>query len=357
MTDERDAPIIQRVGIKVLGIETSCDETAAAVVEDGRWVLSNIVASQVELHSRYGGIVPEVASRQHVIEIAPIIARAMEDASVSLEELDAVAVTSGPGLAGSLLVGANFAKALAFSLGKPLLGINHLEGHIYAAWLHSGEGGAEADPERSPGFPLVCLIASGGHTDLVLMEAHGSYRLLGRTRDDAAGEAFDKAARILGLGFPGGPEIQRVAVGAQGDERLPRAWLKDTHDFSFSGVKTALLHMAQDRGVYPPSGEMEHGVREMAAAFQESLVDVMVTKALDAANVWAARGIVLGGGVAANARLRSRMLEEAEIPALIPPPVLCTDNGAMIAASGYFRFTAGHRDTLDMDVDPSLSLG
>ncbi len=347
--------------MRILGIETSCDETAVAVVEDGRRLLSNIIASQVDIHSRYGGVVPEVASRQHVIEIMPTVTQAMEDAGVGFGDLDAIAVTHGPGLAGSLLVGVNFAKALAFSLGIPLLGINHLEGHIYAAWLPSSSGDVGIDPERETGFPHVCLIASGGHTDLVFMEGHGMYRLLGRTRDDAAGEAFDKAARILGLGFPGGPEIQRVSRGADGSESLPRAWLKDTQDFSFSGVKTALLHKAQNRGVYPQSGElgedeMEREVREMAAAFQESLVDVMVSKTLQAADRWGARGIILGGGVTANALLRERMLRESRLPALIPPPVLCTDNGAMIAACGYYHFTRGLADTLNLDVDPSLSL-
>ena len=346
------------MAVKILGIETSCDETAASVVRDGRRVLSNVIASQVELHSQYGGVVPELASRQHVTQMAPTVTQAMEEAAMRLDQLDAVAVTYGPGLAGSLLVGLNIAKALAFSLGIPLLGTNHLEGHIYAAWLIEDA----PDPSVEPGFPLMCLIASGGHTDLVLMEGHGSYRLLGRTRDDAAGEAFDKAARILGLGFPGGPEIQRVSQGAQVKERLPRAWLKDTHDFSFSGLKTALLHRAQDRGVYPPPGELEQveldrQVAEMGAAFQESVVDVIVHKTLEAAELVGAKGIVLGGGVTANSLLRRRMSEESHLPVLIPPPVLCTDNGAMIAACGYHLYTRGDRSALDLDVDPSLLLG
>ena len=346
--------------MKILGIETSCDETAASVVEDGRKVLSNIIASQVDIHARYGGVVPEVASRQHVIHMAPTVAEALEVGGVTMKELDAVAVTYGPGLAGSLLVGLNFAKALAFSLGIPLLCMNHLEGHIYSAWLRRDGDGAP-DPEREPGFPFLCLIASGGHTDLVQMEAHGRYRLLGRTRDDAAGEAFDKAARILGLGFPGGPEIQRVSGGALGKEALPRAWLKDSHDFSFSGVKTALLHKAQDRGIYPPPGElegadMEREVREMASAFQDSVVDVMVSKTLEAAEKQGARGIILGGGVTANALLRERMVQQSGLPVLIPPPILCTDNGAMMAACGYQHLIRGHSSTFDLDVDPSLSL-
>ena len=348
------------MAVKILGIETSCDETAVAVVEDGRRIRSNIVASQVALHSQYGGIVPEVASRQHLVQIAPTITRSLEEAGIALHELDAVAVTFGPGLAGSLLVGVNAAKALAFSLAVPFLGINHIEGHIYSAWLVTEPDTAAVDPQIEPGFPIVCLIASGGHTDLVLMVGHGAYKLLGRTRDDAAGEAFDKAARILGLGFPGGPEIQRVSEGVQAKEPLPRAWLKDTHDFSFSGVKTALLHRAQAGGVYPPGDlqqrDMAQTVGRMAADFQESLVDVMVRKTLDAAEKWGARGIILGGGVTANALLRERMLEQSPVPTVIPPPSLCTDNGSMIAACGYYQYMSGRRDSLDIDVDPALSL-
>ncbi len=348
------------VGMKILGIETSCDETTASVVEDGRRLLSNVIASQVEIHSQYGGVVPEVASRQHVIHIAPTVTRALDDAGVSFEDLDAVAVTYGPGLAGALLVGVNFAKSLSLSLGVPFLGVNHLEGHIYSAWLHPRDAGPVDDPAESPGFPLVCLIASGGHTDLVLMEGHGVYHLLGRTRDDAAGEAFDKAARILGLGFPGGPEIQRVSAGASGEETLPRAWLKGSQDFSFSGVKTALLHMAQAGGIYPdpdsvPRDRLERAVREMSAAFQESVVDVMVRKTLEAAEKWSARGIILGGGVTANALLRERVSSTAPVPALIPPPVLCTDNGAMIAACARFQLELRGEDPPDIDVDPGLS--
>jgi len=234
------------MAIKILGIETSCDETAAGVVEDGRNLLSNVISSQADLHSVYGGVVPEIASRQHVRDLVPVLEQAASNSGLGLEDMDAIAVTFGPGLAGSLITGVNAAKAIAYSLGIPLIGVNHLEGHIYASWLGRG------DPKDDPGFPLACLVASGGHTDLLLMEGHGRYKLVGRTRDDAAGEAFDKAARILGLGFPGGPEIQRVSDGATGEEKLPRAWMRGTLDFSFSGVKTALLHLAQARGIYPP---------------------------------------------------------------------------------------------------------
>ncbi|HIN05909.1 MAG TPA: tRNA (adenosine(37)-N6)-threonylcarbamoyltransferase complex transferase subunit TsaD, partial [Dehalococcoidia bacterium] len=240
--------------MNILGIETSCDETAIAVVSDGKRMLSNIIASQVDLHSQYGGVVPEVASRQHVRDVVPVLEQAVDSSGLKMKDLDVISVTYGPGLAGSLITGLNAAKAISFSLGIPLIGVNHLEGHIYASWLNTGlnTGLDNPDPSQDPGFPLACLIASGGHTDLLLMEGHGDYRLLGRTRDDAAGEAFDKAARILGLGFPGGPEIQRVSHGVTSTERLPRAWMGDTLDFSFSGIKTALLHMAQAKGIYPP---------------------------------------------------------------------------------------------------------
>ena len=347
--------------MKILGIETSCDETAVGIVEDGRLLQANVISSQVELHAQYGGVVPEVASRQHIRDMVPTLDKSLADAGISLEDVDVVAATFGPGLAGSLITGLNTAKALSFAMGVPLVGVNHLEGHIYASWLIQGMD----SPSESPGFPLACLIASGGHTDLILMEDHGIYKLVGRTRDDAAGEAFDKAARILGLGFPGGPEIQRVSQGASGTEfpALPRAWMKDTLDFSFSGVKTALLHLAQSRGVYPAgSGGLDqaqqaHLVQEMAAIFQESLVDVMVVKLIEMANQYRAKGIVLGGGVAANARLREVVAQRSTLPVIIPPPVLCTDNGAMIAACAYFQVQRGEQFGLELDIDPALPLG
>ena len=365
------------MGLKILGIETSCDETAVGVVEDGHRLLANVVSSQVELHSPYGGVVPEVASRQHIRDMAPAVERALADGGVGLSEIDVVAATYGPGLAGSLLTGLNTAKALAFSLGKPLVGVNHLEGHIYASWLTRER---ENSPADSPGFPLACLVASGGHTDLILMEEHGDYRLVGRTRDDAAGEAFDKAARILGLGFPGGPEIQRAAekLTVAGDEHsrhnhgealppLPRAWMRDTLDFSFSGVKTALLHLAQAQGVYPAQEEgsraegfrrdLDRLVPELAANFQESVVEVMVVKTLEMARRYGAKGIILGGGVTANARLRAEITAASSLPVIIPPPILCTDNGAMIAACAYFQYRRGEEFGLELDIDPALPLG
>ena len=345
------------MAIKILGIETSCDETAAAVVEDGRTLLSNVISSQADLHSVYGGVVPEVASRQHVRDLVPVLEKAAADSGLGLEEMDAIAVTFGPGLAGSLITGVNAAKAIAYSLGIPLIGVNHLEGHIYASWL------AQGDLEKDPGFPLACLVASGGHTDLLLMKGHGRYELVGRSRDDAAGEAFAKAARILGLGFPGGPEIQRVSEGATGEEKLPRAWMKDTLDFSFSGLKTALLHMAQERGIYPSPEEgvdqarQTRLVREMAAAFQESVVDVISSKVVEMAAKYQVKGLVLGGGVTANRRLREEIVQRSPLPVIVPPPVLCTDNGAMIAACGYFQYLRGEESALDLDVNPGLPLG
>ena len=347
-----------RMALTILGIETSCDETAAGVVEDGRVLRSNIISSQADLHSRYGGVVPEVASRQHVRDLTPVLEQAVQSCGLGLEDIDAVAVTYGPGLAGSLITGLNAAKALSFTLGVPLLGVNHLEAHIYASWL------TQANPADDPGFPIACLVASGGHTDLLLMEGHGDYRLVGRTRDDAAGEAFDKAARILGLGFPGGPEIQRVSGGATGEFSLPRAWMRDTHDFSFSGLKTALLHMAQDRGVYladsdesPQDTDTERVIRELAAAFQESVVDVISSKLVDMASKYGVKGLVLGGGVTANARLREEILQRSPLPVIIPPPVLCTDNGAMVAACAYYQYQRGEQWPLELDVDPGLPLG
>ncbi len=341
--------------MRILGIETSCDETAAAVIEDGRVILSNVVASQADIHARYGGIVPEVASRQHLLTIMPVVRSALETAQVELDSLDGIAVTYGPGLAGSLLVGVNAAKGLAVARGLPFVGINHLEGHIYAAWL---EG---RDPEASPGFPLICLITSGGHTDLVLMEGHGRFTLVGRTRDDAAGEAFDKAARVLGLGFPGGPAIQRVAATSAGTvEPFPRPYVRDALDFSFSGLKTSLVRRAEEKKLYPPPADGEAPkaeVASMAAAFQEAIVDSMVRKTLEAAETYHVRGVLLGGGVAANSLLRQEMARRSPVEVVIPRPALCTDNGAMIGAAAYFHLRNGARYQWDLDVVPYLRLG
>lgn len=332
--------------MNILGIESSCDETAAAVVKDGTRILSNVIASQVDIHARYGGVVPEVASRQHLIAAIPIIKRAMAEAEVTWGDLSGIAVTIGPGLAGSLLVGVNLAKAIALARGLPLVGIDHLEGHIYANWL--SENNSKAEP---PTFPLICLIVSGGHTDLVLIEGHGQYHLLGRTRDDAAGEAFDKVARILGLGYPGGPAIELVAKKANGVAyRLPRAWLKGSDDFSFSGVKTAVLRLvSSSTGPHPP-------VADVAASFQEAVVDVLVTKTIAAAKRHRVRQILLAGGVAANLSLRQLMTKRSPVPVTFPRLILCTDNAAMIAGCGYFKLVSGERANWELDVTPGLRL-
>lgn len=327
----------------ILGIETSCDETAAAVVKNGREIVSNVIASQAKIHESYGGVFPEIASRQHILHIVPVVDQTLTEAGLSLPEMGAVAVTYGPGLAGSLLVGVNMAKSLAMATGLPLIGVNHLEAHVYANWL---------DPEEQIVFPLVCLIASGGHTNLVLMTDHGHYEPLGQTLDDAAGEAFDKVARLLGLGYPGGPEIERAAKN--GDPTafdFPRAWMRGTHDFSFSGLKTAVLYMVRE---YDSADDLP--VADMAASFQAAVVEVLVEKTRLAAEESGARQVLLAGGVAANTLLRKQMTENIGIPVLCPSPIHCTDNAACVAAVGWFKLQAGERAGWDLDVLPSLRL-
>jgi N6-L-threonylcarbamoyladenine synthase len=326
--------------VHILGLETSCDETAAAVVEDGQRVLSNVIASQAEMHGRYGGVVPEVASRQHLEAILPVIDASLTEAGCRWADIDAIAVTSGPGLVGALLVGVNVAKAIAYAKGIPLIPVNHLEAHLYATWVSDKTG------HKPPPFPLLGMIVSGGHTDMILMQGHGDIRRLGRTLDDAAGEAFDKVARLLGLGFPGGPAIEEIAAGATVPNlRLPRAWLGNSDDVSFSGLKTAVLHVVRgEKGEPPP-------VAQTAAAFQESVVDVLATKAARAAEREGVKAVVLSGGVAANGELRRVLSERSPVPLHVPPPLLCTDNGVMVAACAYYRTkTSG----LDLDVSPSL---
>jgi N6-L-threonylcarbamoyladenine synthase len=328
--------------MKILGIETSCDETAAAVVEDGSRIVSNVVASQIDIHARYGGVVPEVASRQHLLTIIPVINQAMTE--VSWQDINGVAVTFGPGLAGSLLVGVNVAKAITLAQKLPLTGVNHLEAHVYANWLDSSESCEKVGVK----FPCLCLVVSGGHSDLVLMEGHGQFEKLGRTRDDAAGEAFDKAARILGLGYPGGPAIEQAGRSGITCLPLPRAWLKGSCDFSFSGLKTALWHLVHKGGV---------SVADAAASFQLAVVDVLVGKTIEAAKQLKVEQILLSGGVAANKMLTQHFLANSPVPVLIPPPHLCTDNAAMVAACGYYHFQTGKTSGYDLDVVPSLSLG
>jgi len=279
--------------MKILGIETSCDETAAAIVEDGSRIISNVVSSQIDIHARYGGVVPEVASRQHLLTVIPVISQAMTE--VSWQDINGLAVTFGPGLAGSLLVGVNVAKAIALAKKLPIIGVNHLEAHIYANWLDS----SSPDEKRRVKFPCLCLVVSGGHSDLVLMKGHGHFEKLGRTRDDAAGEAFDKAARILGLGYPGGPAIEQAGSSGTPCVPLPRAWLKESHDFSFSGLKTALWHLVHKE---------EISVTDVAASFQLAIVDVLVAKTIEAAKKLKVEQILLSGGVAANKTLTQHFL-------------------------------------------------
>ncbi len=349
-------------GSLVLAIESSCDETGIAVIEDGRRIVSNVVASQVALHAPSGGIVPEVAARAHLRWIVPVLDDAWREAGIDWPDVAAIAVTYGPGLAGSLLVGINFAKALSWVHDVPLIGVNHLEGHVYAAWLHDTAAAEREDPV----FPLVALVVSGGHTFLVEMRDHLTYRLLGSTVDDAAGEAFDKVGRLLGLGYPGGPAIGRAAEAATARDRVfPRAWLGDTFDLSFSGLKTAARRIVTEARVevgladHPEAPLPESIVAELAWGFQDAVVDVLSTKTIRAARAAGARSIVLGGGVAANTVLRARLADGAEelgIPLVVPRPSLCTDNGAMIGAAGARRFAAGERAGLDLDARPSLPL-
>ena len=332
---------------RILAIETSCDETAAAVVENGRALIASTVASQMDLHARYGGVYPEVASRQHVLSIIPVIEETIAKAHLAIQDLDAIAATRGPGLAGSLVVGLNTAKGLALGAGLPLVGVNHLEGHIYSAWVHN----AAEPPPPEPQFPLMALLVSGGHTELNLMENHLNYKHLGATLDDAAGEAFDKVARLLGLPYPGGPSIQNAAE--EGDPqayKFPRAWLDGTWNFSFSGLKTAVLKEVKKLNDSPIP------VADMAASFQAAVVDVLVNKTLDAAREFGVKQIIVGGGVSANDPLRNAFMAQSEFPVNIPSLSLCTDNAAMIAAAGYFRYALGHRDGMDMDVLPTWPL-
>lgn len=322
----------------ILGIETSCDETSAAVLRDGRELRSNVIASQIDLHAKTGGVVPEVASRQHVTQINAVIAEALSEAGIGFKELGGIAVANRPGLLGALLVGVSAAKTLAYALQIPLLAVHHIEAHIYANWL--------VDPGIA--FPVICLVASGGHSEIFLVRGHGDYQILGRTRDDAAGEAFDKSARILGLPYPGGVSIDKLSrEGSPNAVSLPRAQLgPDSLDFSFSGLKTAVLNAYKDPALSAVS------LPDWAASVQEAIVSALVVKTLKAARLNGVDHILLAGGVAANSRLQSAMRDACDAAGLrltLPPPRLCTDNAAMIACAGYYHWQAGKIDGLDLD--------
>ncbi|HVL22831.1 MAG TPA: tRNA (adenosine(37)-N6)-threonylcarbamoyltransferase complex transferase subunit TsaD [Thermomicrobiales bacterium] len=357
--------------MNILGIETSCDETAAAVVVDGRLVRSNVISSQIELHRAHGGVVPELAARGQVTAIMPVVRAAIAEAGMTQDDIDAVAFTQGPGLAGSLLVGVNAAKAYAYALGRPTLPVNHLEGHVFANWLQLDAN----QPFTPPAFPAVCLLVSGGHTEILLLHDHHHYELLGDTLDDAAGEAFDKGARLLGLGYPGGPAIQRAAVG--GDPAafdLPRARLGDSFDFSFSGLKTALLRVAQDYRLpdptpkptgaifpehRPPRYRDDLPLADLAASFEEAIVDVLATKTARAAEAHGARSVLIAGGVAANRRLRERLAERVggRTDVRWPDLSLCTDNAAMVAGRAWQVAQEHGWGDLATDAFPRLPIG
>ncbi|MGE5654048.1 MAG: tRNA (adenosine(37)-N6)-threonylcarbamoyltransferase complex transferase subunit TsaD [Bacillota bacterium] len=331
----------------ILGIETSCDETSASVVALGREIRSNIISSQIPIHQKFGGVVPEIASRHHLELVNAVIQAALDEAETTIDDLDAIAVTCGPGLVGALLVGVSTAKAMAYAKGKALLGVNHMEGHVYANFL--------ANPDLE--LPAICLVVSGGHTDLILIKAHGDFTILGRTRDDAAGEAFDKVARTLGLGYPGGPAIDRLAK--EGDEQafaLPRATLEGSLDFSFSGLKSAVLNTVNQR-------QMKNEticVADLAASFQWAVVDILVEKTMAAVRATGARQVLLAGGVAANSRLRSELTQRCTAAGLsfsAPPLILCTDNAAMIACVGHYMLQRGQVAGLDLNAYPNLKLG
>jgi N6-L-threonylcarbamoyladenine synthase len=372
--------------MRILAIESSCDETGAAVIEDGRVIRSNVVASQASIHERYGGVVPEVASRHQLDALIPVVEAALREASVSWDDIDAIAATYGPGLAGSLLVGLTGGKALALARGLPFIGVNHLEAHIYANWLRSRDAdtitfpanaAADTGADEWPGdprFPLLALVISGAHSELVSIPRHGRYELLGQTRDDAAGEAFDKVARVMGLGYPGGPAIQQAA--AQRDPsrknpfRLPRAWLNGTWDFSFSGLKTAVLHLVEGAQYGAGDGASRYAregaalagdlsIPDLAAAFLDAVVDVLATKTVRAAQSLGVRQVLLAGGVAANVALRERLTRDLAplgVDLRFPPVALCTDNAAMIGAAAWFHLRLGERSGLDLDVRPNLQL-
>lgn len=335
----------------ILGIDTSCDDTSAGIVDNGRKILSNIVSTQKEIHEKYGGIVPELASRRHIEMIYPVVDEALKTAGVSLSDVSGIAVCKGPGLIGSLLVGCSFAKAISYATNIPLLGVNHLEGHIFSSFLG----------EYAPNFPFLALIVSGGHTSIYKVDGFGKYTELGRTRDDAAGEAYDKVSKLLGLGYPGGPVIDRLArEGNPNAIRFPRAYLPKSLDFSFSGLKTAVLNFLKEKGLYQKKIEVDSAlIRDISASFQKSVVDVLVRKTEWAIKRSFVKRVVLSGGVAANSELRRRMIEMADergVELFLPPISLCTDNAAMIASAGYFHLNSNNIAGLDLNPQAYLLL-
>ena len=344
---EKWVGFMEKKDIYILGIESSCDETAAAVVKNGREVLSNIISSQVPIHRKFGGVVPEIASRKHIENVLPVIDEALQQAKVDIKEIDGIAVTYGPGLVGALLVGLSAGKALAFALDKPLLGVNHLEGHVFANFL--------VDEELEP--PFMALVVSGGHTALMKVKDYNNFELLGQTRDDAAGEAFDKIARVMGLQYPGGPEIELLAKGGNPTAiDFPRALLDKSYDFSFSGLKSSVinyLHTEKQSG-------REVNRADVAASFQAAIIDVLVKKSVHAMEASGLKKIVLAGGVSANKTLQAELgaaVEAIGVKLVHPKPVLCTDNAVMIACRGYSKFLNNEFSSMDLNADPALKLG
>lgn len=334
--------------VLILGIESSCDETAASVVKNGREILSNVIYSQIDLHTLYGGVVPEIASRKHIEKVNQVIEQALKEANVDFKDLDAIAVTYGPGLVGALLVGVSTAKALSFSTGVPLVGVHHIEGHISANYI--------GNPELEP--PFVCLVASGGHSHLVVVKDYGEYEIIGQTRDDAAGEAFDKVARAIGLGYPGGPKVDKLSNEGNPDAiPFPRAKVAENeYDFSFSGLKSAVLNYINAANM---KGE-EINRADVAASFQKAVIDVLVEHSLHAVKAFKFDKFAIAGGVASNQHLRAAFEEECKkrnIKFYHPSPILCTDNAAMIASAGYYEFKKGVRAGYDLNAVPNLKLG